>query len=205
MVTHRGRPRRPDNDICPKCGKPGYFNKFTSWNPLYKNDSRRIYYQFIHQNRGLPPCYIRKQKTARPLQLVGEYRRRTKKVMTYVIDKENRSIIQWKETEAVPIIIYSFTHMPETLKHQLKGLRKLRLRNKEIRWILDQKHGDYHYKYNFKQISPNDILTFGESAEKIFQKVNSNKSWLGKIQMFYDKGGLLYEVLEKRKRQESTL
>src|SRR5437867_539166 len=120
MVTLRGRPRRPDNDVCPKCGRTGYFHKYTSWNPLYNNDSRRIYYKFIHHNRGLRPCYIGKQKSSAPLQVAREYNRKTDTVTTFLFHPQKNSfegvIKQWKKRKAIRVIVCSFSHIPTALK-----------------------------------------------------------------------------------------
>jgi hypothetical protein len=199
MINRRGRQRHPDDEICPNCRTPGYRHPFSCWNPRYKNDSRRVYYKFIHSDRSLSPCYIRKQKECLSLQVGTEYYNNTNTVRRYLFDKNNHSLEQWKDTNAIDVFVYSFSRLPNGFKSKLKKLKRLRLRKKELKWIFEKEQCNYGY---LKALSGNDIVTFGPEAEKIYQSIKSDSSWLGNIQIFSDKNGLLEEILHKRRRKE---
>jgi hypothetical protein len=198
MISRRGRPRHTDDEICPNCRTPGYRHRFISWNPSYKNDSRRVYYKFIHSDRSLCPCYIHKQKKSLSLQAFTGYYR-NKKVTRYLFNKNSHSIEKLKNTNAIDVFVYSFSCLPKDFETKFKKLKKLGLRKKELKWILKQEQSHYSYLEN---LPVGDIVSFGSEAEKIYQSIQSDSSWLGNIQKFSDKNGLLEEILEKRRRKE---
>lgn len=203
-----GRPMRDNNEVCPLCGKPGYSYPVPSWNSSYKNTSKNRYLRFIHANRNLPYCYIDpliSKVHALPLQAATEYNRGTNEVKTFQYYPEESRIQdvvkQWKVRKPLTVVIYSFTYLPEELKPEIRKLRKskkFRLTKQELKWLVEQ--DGYGY---LKEFSKNDIVTFGEEALIVRNKIYQSDSWQGSIKEFSDKNGMFSKIQELRDRNNA--
>jgi hypothetical protein len=115
----RGRRRNPDNEICPRCGLPGYYSRdVPSWNSPYKNATRNLYDRSIHADRTLPYCYIGKNPKIEPSYTSREYSREHKEVITFSGPEGSRPK-SWKKNNVLPIIIY---HLEEERVPNFSGI-----------------------------------------------------------------------------------
>ena len=144
-----------------------------------------MYPRFIHKDRGLSYCYIGKH-TGKASVTGREYNRRTKEVTTFQYNpnefKFEDILKKWKKTKALPVIIYSFSYIPNQLKPELAKIRKsskIRPTKNELKWLGKQKGYEY-----LNELSNNDLVTFGEEALKVRNKICESKFWLGDIKEF---------------------
>jgi hypothetical protein len=203
-----GRPRRANDEICPRCGKPGYSYPVPSWNSPYSDAPRNRYLRFIHEDRNSQYCYIDNLlvENSVPLQVGSEYNKEPNEVTIFRYRPEEQRpedvLYQWKRTKALPIIIYSFSYIPKKMESEIAKLRKLkkyRLSKKELNWLLEQNGYDY-----LKDVSRNDIVTFGEEAVKMRDKICQSDSWLGNISEESDRHGMFSEILETRAKNQAV-
>lgn len=188
-----GRPKRDDNEICPVCGLPGYSYPVPSWNSANKHAPRNMYPRFIHKDRRLSYCYIGKHSGKPTLLPASEYNRRTKEVTTFQYNPDESKfeeiLKKWRKTKPLPVIIYSFSKIPDQLKPELVKIRKstkIRPTKNELKWLGKQKGYEY-----LNELSNNDLVTFGEEALKVRDKICDSKFWLGDIKEFSDKQACL--------------
>ena len=107
----------------------------------------------------------------------------------------------WKKTKPLPIIIYSFSKIPDQLKTELVKIRKstkIRPTKKELKWLCKQKGYEY-----LNELSNNDLVTFGEEALKVRNKICDSKFWLGEIKEFSDKQGMFTVLQESREKSDA--
>ena len=199
-----GRPKRDDDEVCPVCSLPGYSYPVPSWNSANKHAPRNMYPRFIHKDRRY--LIAISVNTVVNLLLTGsEYNRRTKEVTTFQYNPDESKfediLKQWKKTEALPVIIYSFSEIPDQLKPELVKIRKstkIRPTRNELKWIGKQKGYEY-----LNELSNNDLVSFGEEALKVRNKICESKFWLGYITEFSDKRGMFTVLQESREKSDA--
>lgn len=198
VKKNMGRRRHPNNELCPVHGTPGYSYAFPSWNSAYKYATRHMYLRFVHEDGSLPHCYIG-MKIRGPLQIASEYNRIKNEVTTFSF-QPTTGISSWKKTKTLPVILYSFHKTPQQLIPKLRELEILRLNKRELKWIINQRPNDYGF---LKHLPPESIVTFGEGAVRVRDKMIASKLWTGNILEFRDKYGLFHKILDRRKQREN--
>jgi hypothetical protein len=195
-----GRPRREDNEICPKCGSPGYSYPVPSWNSRYKNGPKNWYLRFIHKGRSPKYCYVGKGQL--PLENATEYNRKTGELTTFNFNREEpkiKNVIKRVETiKALTVTICSFSYVPQELKpiiRKLRKLKKFRLSKDELNWLLDK-----NVYQDLKGLSSSDIVLFGEEGSKASKDISDLLGWLGEIRGFVDKYGFFSEIQQIREK-----
>ena len=195
-----GRPKREDNEICPKCGNPGYSYSVPSWNSPYKNGPRNWYSRFIHRGRSPKDCYLGKRQL--PLENATEYNRNTEEITTFNFSPEEpkiKNVINRVETiKALPVMICSFSYVPNELKPKIRKLRKLkkfRFSKDELDWLLEQ-----NVYPDLEHLSRGDFVMFGEEANKECDVISDSADWLGSIKHIKDRYGFFSEILQIREK-----
>ena len=191
---------REDNEICPKCGSPGYSYSVPSSNSPYKNGPRNWYSRFIHRGRSPRYCYLGKRQL--PLENATEYNRNTGEITTFNFSPEEpkiKNVIKRVETvKALPVMICSFSYVANELKPKIRKLRKLkkfRLSKDELNWLLEQ-----NVYADLEHLSRGDFVMFGEEANKECNVISDSPDCLGNIKHIKDRYGLFSEILQIREK-----
>ena len=205
-----GRPKREDNEICPKCGSPGYSYSVPSWNSPYKNGPQNWYSRFIHRGRSPKYCYLGKPQL--PLEIATEYNRNTGEITTFNFSPEEpkiKNVINRVETiKALPVMICSFSYVPDELKPKIRKLRKLkkfRLSKDELDWLLEQ-----NVYPDLERLSRGDFVMFGEEASKECNVISDylavydtsdSRGWLGNIKHIKDRYWLYFPKYSRSEKK----
>ena len=67
-----------------------------------------------------------------------------------------------------------------------------------MKWLVKQDGYDY-----LKEFSKNDIVTFGEEAVIMRDKIYRSESWQGRIKEFSDKKGMFSKIQELRDKNNA--
>jgi len=108
---------------------------------------------------------------------------------------------KWRKTKSLPVIIYSFSKIPDELKPELVKIRKstkIRPTKNELKWLGKQKGYEF-----LNELSNNDLVTFGKEALKVRDKICDSKLWLGEIKEFSDKQGMFTILQESREKSDA--
>ena len=103
-----------------------------------------------------------------------------------------------KLSDALPVMICSFSYVPEELKPTIRKLRKLkkfRLSKDELNWLLEQ-----NVYRDLEHLSRRDFVMFGEEANKECNVISDSADWLGNIKHFKDRYGFFSEILQIRQK-----